>query len=157
MNGNNHSAATAEPDGASYQFKLAGGNPNGNPTGAATAVAEPLNVHVGEELQPEPQPLGIPGSSTWNSDNIRAQVEQNNAGLRERVLTRLEHMDPQKLAVSVGAVLAKLGYAADSAPRTVDGELEFTGTLTVGGAITSRLAVHAQPIRKQTAGFIPIG
>lgn len=141
MNGNSHSAATAEPDGASYQFKLAGAS-------ATTAVADtaPLNVHVAEPHHDalEPQPLGIPGTPTWNSDSLRAQVEQNNAGLRERVLTRLEHMDPQKLAVSVGAVLAKLGYAADGAPKTVDGELEFTGTLTVGGAITSRLAVHVR-------------
>lgn len=135
MNGNN-SAATTEPEGASFQFKLANGN------GTQAAVAEPPQAAAAPEL--EPQPLAIPGTKHWNSDSLKAQVDQNNAGLRERVLTRLEHMDSQKLAGSISAVLTKLGYAADNTPKVVDGELEFTGTLVVGGAITSRLAVHVR-------------
>ena len=136
MNGNTSGAATAEPDGAAFTFQV------GAPT--ATAAADvALGVQVAEH-QPDPAPLGIPGTPTWNSDSLRAQVEQVNGGLRERLLTKLEHMEPQRLAKCLSDVLARLGYVADHAPKTVDGELEFTGTLTVGGAISSRLAVHVR-------------
>ncbi|MDQ3024287.1 MAG: restriction endonuclease [bacterium] len=123
--------------------------------GKNTATIEPevpahFTVHLGDEaaaehhVEPDPVPLGIPGTPTWSSDSLKAQVEQNNSGLRDRLLARLEHMDPGKLASCLGTVLARLGYGADSPPKTVDGELEFNGTLTVGGAIANRLAVHVR-------------
>src|SRR5687768_8639013 len=122
-------------------------NRNGKNT-IATADPEPtpftvqLGAQSAAEAAPEPAPLAVPGA--WNKELLVQQVEQNNTGLRDRLLTKLEHMEPQRLATCLGQVLGRLGYKADHAPKTVDGELEFTGTLVVGGAITSRLAVHVR-------------
>lgn len=140
-------------------------NRNGKNTGYRdpSEAGGPLTVQVGtytDEVAPvqepvgeiAPVPLSVPSAQAWNKELLREQVEHNNLSLRDRLLTRLEHMEPQRLASSLGAVLAKLGYRADGAPKTVDGELEFTGTLVVGGAITSRLAVH---VRRQSGA--PLG
>jgi restriction system protein len=130
---------------------------NHNQHGVAVLDPEPtqFTVQLGNEapVEPEPAPLAVPGTPSFNSDTLKTQVDQSNSGLRDRLLARLEHMDPQKLAMSLAAVLSKLGYVADGPPKTVDGELEFTGTLTVGGAIVSRLAVH---VRRQSGAQLGV-
>src|SRR5205085_8160542 len=84
------------------------------------------------------------GLSQWDKDALRMQVDERNDALRDRLLGKLRTMEPQRFADCLGAVLVRLGFCADGAPKSFDGELEFKGTLTVGGALSSHLAVQVK-------------
>jgi restriction endonuclease Mrr len=87
--------------------------------------------------------------SSWDKDALRMQVEERSDALRDRLLGKLRTVEPQRFGDCIGAVLTSLGYSVEGAPKSFDGELEYKGTLTVGGAITSRMAVQ---VRRQVEG-----
>jgi restriction system protein len=85
---------------------------------------------------------GAFGLSVWERDAFHQLVAERNAAACDKLLGRLRTMDPGEFEDYIGALLTRLGFTPDSPLKSFDGNIETTGTLTVGGTVELHMAVH---------------
>jgi restriction system protein len=106
---------------------------------------------------------GYVGLSKWQGRGLAAQIEQHNAEVRRKLLSRLKDMPPDQFEALIGELLAALGFEAVTVTgRSGDGGIDVRGTLVVGDVIRTNMAVQVKrwrhnvqaPIVQQVRGAL---
>ena len=88
---------------------------------------------------------GMVSLAKWQSDGIAYQIERANEQAHEKLLKHLKSMEPYAFEDLIRQLLLALGFEeVEVTGRTNDGGIDVRGTLVVGDAISTRLAVQVK-------------
>lgn len=106
---------------------------------------------------------GYVGLRKWMGQGLAFQIERHNADIRKRLLERLRATDPAEFEALIGQLLVALGFEDVVVTKVSgDGGIDVRGTLVVGEAVRTRMAVQAKrwksnvqaPIVQQVRGSL---
>ena len=88
---------------------------------------------------------GLVGLAKWQPVGIPSQIESHNKKVRKQLHQRLKEMTPGEFEELVGLLLSALGFEDVEVTKLhSDGGIDVRGTLVVGGAIRTKMAVQAK-------------
>lgn len=90
-------------------------------------------------------PEGRFGLATWNEDELVTLITRRNRVVKEQLLATIREMEPPaRFEALIGELLTKIGFEVELTRPTNDGGIDVFGTLVIGGAIRTRMAVQAK-------------
>lgn len=88
---------------------------------------------------------GLFGLSKWSETPLATSIAAKNQEVREALLVALHEMAPYEFESLVSQLLIRLGFEdAEVTKYSNDGGIDVRGTLVVGGAIRTRMAVQVK-------------
>ncbi len=88
---------------------------------------------------------GYVGLRAWAGRGLAFEIERHNAEVRAKLLARLQTVTPAEFEALVGRLLVALGFEdVTITPLSADGGIDVRGTLVVGDAVRTRMAVQAK-------------
>lgn len=92
---------------------------------------------------------GMIGLASGRDTSLVAQIEESNRKARNSLLAQIRMMSPSAFEDLVGRLLAAIGFEeVEVTARSRDGGIDVRGTLVIGGAIKTRLAVQVKRWRQ---------
>lgn len=88
---------------------------------------------------------GFVGLTKWTPEGVSQLIEQHNRDVRRKLLARLKKMDPAEFEELIGLLLGAIGFEdVEVTQLHKDGGIDVRGTLVVGEAIRTRMAVQVK-------------
>lgn len=92
---------------------------------------------------------GMVGLAEWVPVGVRGRVAEQNKKIRRELLEHLRVLSPEQFEQLIGRLLVALGFEDVSVTRiSSDGGIDVRGTLVVGDAVRTRMAVQAKKWKK---------
>lgn len=92
---------------------------------------------------------GFVGLGRWLGKGLAFQIEQHNREIRKKLLASIRKMDAKQFEDLAGLLLTALGFnEVEVVGRSGDGGVDVRGTLVVGNAIRTRMAVQVKRWKK---------
>jgi len=123
-------------------------------TPAATMYAQIL-TEIGRSTKAGRQPRfakhgkGFVSLTRWLGKGLAFQIEQHNREIRKKLLGSIRKIEPKRFEELAGLLLTALGFnEVEVIGRSGDGGIDVRGTLVVGNAIRTRMAVQVKRWKK---------
>jgi restriction system protein len=92
---------------------------------------------------------GFVGLTKWLGKGLAFQIEQHNKEIRKSLLASIRKMEAKHFEELAGLLLTALGFVeVEVVGQSGDGGIDVRGTLVVGNAIRTRMAVQVKRWRK---------
>ncbi len=137
-------------------------------TPEATMYAQIISEQQRRERRGETQRFdrrgkGMVGLVAWKPTGLEGQIRRRNDEVRRELHTLVSALTPEQFEILVGKLLTALGFEDVTVTKiSSDGGIDVRGTLVVGDAIRTRMAVQAKkwknnvqaPIVQQVRGSL---
>ncbi|MCO6043332.1 HTH domain-containing protein [Aeoliella sp. ICT_H6.2] len=99
----------------------------------------------GEEQRFDRRGKGMFGLVSWKPTGLEGQIRKRNEEVRRKLHERVAELTPEDFEILVGQLLTALGFEEVEVTKiSSDGGIDVRGTLVVGDAIRTRMAVQAK-------------
>ncbi len=88
---------------------------------------------------------GLYGLSKWTRGSLEHQIDKHNQRIRNDLLKKVKELSPEEFEVLTGRLLTVLGFdEVEVTDLHNDGGVDVRGTLVIGDAFRTRMAVQAK-------------